>query len=469
MAEIRTIEYTITEQLTLTPTATQEAGVQGDDRATAVRFQLPAQLVTGYTLRLMMEDGRGGVDVTDALTVKHAGDVYYVEYILPLSWTQHGGEIAVRLMAYAVTDGTITQTAHSFEGRLRFRDKTTFVQKVGTQLEDTLAQVLEGIDEAQTAASNAIAACSGAQAAAEEAAGSATSAANATVAAGASKTAAQEAQTSAEGAAASAAAKATAAEKSAAAADSAKTAAENAKTAAAGSAGAAASSATAAAASAESAAAGAAAAETAKTDAESAKGNAAAAAENAAASASAAAGSKTAAETAADEAESAAATASAKAAEAVAAAAAGKMQLIRQITTTEEVQTLSLNKDNGDAAFSCDKVFLIVQFPAAIKLGTGGQTFYITETTGKIRYLYYAGTAHTTLILRMTAEVLGAESDAALGMTQIAFSQYDWSEDSINFGRTASGLTAIKSLVVGFEGSYKIPVGTIIKLYGRRA
>ncbi len=226
----------------------------------------------------------------------------------------------------------------------------------------------------------------------------------------------------------------------------------------------------------------------------SAKGSAESAAETAtekanaaASSASAAAASKTAAETAAETAtskasaasqsksaaESAAAVATTKASEASAsaanAAAAGKMQLIRQITTTEEVQTLSLNKDNGDAAFSCDKVFLIVQFPAAIKLGTGGQTFYITETTGKIRYLYYAGTAHTTLILRMTAEVLGAESDAALGMTQIAFSQYDWSEDSINFGRTASGLTAIKSLVVGFEGSYKIPVGTIIKLYGRRA
>ena len=156
-------------------------------------------------------------------------------------------------------------------------------------------------------------------------------------------------------------------------------------------------------------------------------------------------------------------------ASALAAAAGEKMQLIRQITTTAEAQTLSLNKDNSDAAFSCDKVFLIVQFPEAIKLGTGGQTFYITETTGKTRYLYYASTAHTTLILRMTAEVLGAESDAAAGMTQIAFSQYDWSEDSINFGRTASGLTAIKSLVVGFEGSYKIPVGTTITLYGRRA
>ena len=225
----------------------------------------------------------------------------------------------------------------------------------------------------------------------------------------------------------------------------------------------------------------------AKGSAESAAATATEKANAASSSASAAAASKTDAETAAETAtskasaasqaksaaESAAAVATTKASEASAsaanAAAAGKMQLIRQITTTAEAQTISLNKDNSDAAFSCDKVFLIVQFPAAIKLGTGGQTFYITETTGKTRYLYYAGTAHTTLILRMTAEVLGAESDAALGMTQIAFSQYDWSEDSINFGRTASGLTAIKSLVVGFEGSYKIPVGTIIKLYGRRA
>ena len=278
MAEIRTIEYTVTEQLTLTPTATQEAGVQGDDRATAVRFTLPTALTQGYRLQLMMEDGRGGVDVTDTLTVKGT-DSKYVEYILPLSWTQHGGEIKVRLMAFIYSEsGAVTQAAYSFEGRLRFRDKTTFVKKVGTHLEDTLVEVLAGIDDAQGAATNAIAACSGAQIAAEEAAGSATAAANAAVAAGKSETAAQEAQTAAENAAT-------------AAADS-KTAAQEAQTAAESAADTATAKATAAAASAASAAASAAAAES--------------SAENAAASATAATAAQAAAEAAATNAETSA-------------------------------------------------------------------------------------------------------------------------------------------------------------------
>ena len=97
MAELRTITYTITDSLIITPTATQEAGVRGDDKATLVRFHLPEALSTGYTLRLMMEDGRGGVDTTDPLTVQGSPEKY-VEYTIPLAWTQHGGEIALRLM-----------------------------------------------------------------------------------------------------------------------------------------------------------------------------------------------------------------------------------------------------------------------------------------------------------------------------------------------------------------------------------
>lgn len=239
MAEIRTIEYTVTEQLTLTPTATQEAGVQGDDRATAVRFTLPTALTQGYRLQLMMEDGRGGVDVTDTLTVKGT-DSKYVEYILPLSWTQHGGEIKVRLMAFIYSEsGTVTQAAYSFEGRLRFRDKTTFVKKVGTHLEDTLVEVLAGIDDARNAATNAIAAAGSASASeiiatdkaaaaaasAASAADSKTTATNAATAAAGSKTAAQEAQTAAESAAATATAKATAAAGSATAANNSATSA----------------------------------------------------------------------------------------------------------------------------------------------------------------------------------------------------------------------------------------------------
>ena len=239
MAEIRTIEYTVTEQLTLTPTATQEAGVQGDDRATALRFTLPTALTQGYRLQLMMEDGRGGVDVTDTLTVKGT-DSKYVEYILPLSWTQHGGEIKVRLMAFIYSEsGTVTQAAYSFEGRLRFRDKTTFVKKVGTHLADTLVEVLAGIDDARNAATNAIAAAGSASASeiiatdkaaaaaasAASAADSKTTAANAATAAAGSKTAAQEARTAAESAADTATAKATAAAGSATAANNSATSA----------------------------------------------------------------------------------------------------------------------------------------------------------------------------------------------------------------------------------------------------
>ena len=353
MAEIRTIEYTVTEQLTLTPTATQEAGVQGDDRATAVRFTLPTALTQGYRLQLMMEDGRGGVDVTDTLTVKGT-DSKYVEYILPLSWTQHGGEIKVRLMAFIYSEsGTVTQAAYSFEGRLRFRDKTTFVKKVGTHLEDTLVEVLAGIDDARNAATNAIAAAGSASASeiiatdkaaaaaasAASAADSKTTAANAATAAAGSKTAAQEARTAAESAADTATAKATAAAGSA-------TAANNSATSAAASAAAAESSAENAAASATDSATSATAATAAQSAAEEAAANATDACNGAQIFAATAADSKTAAEnastaaadskTAAQEARTAAesaadtATAKATAAAASAASAIGTVQAVQE-------------------------------------------------------------------------------------------------------------------------------------------
>lgn len=146
-----------------------------------------------------------------------------------------------------------------------------------------------------------------------------------------------------------------------------------------------------------------------------------------------------------------------------------KMKFIRKITTTEAVSTVTISTDTDGAAFACDKIFLIVQFPSAIKLGTGGQTLYIAEATSGNKYLYYASAAHTTLILRLTAEAVGADSSNPMGITQIAFSQYDWSEDPVNYGRTQSGLTGYKKIVAGFEGGYTFPVGTVLTLYGRNA
>ena len=46
----RQIAYTIGEDLSITPTAVQDGGVQGEHDATRVTFALPAALQSGYTL-----------------------------------------------------------------------------------------------------------------------------------------------------------------------------------------------------------------------------------------------------------------------------------------------------------------------------------------------------------------------------------------------------------------------------------
>lgn len=222
---LRTITYTITDALAVTPTATQQAGVQGDDNATLVQFKLPSVLQTGYLLRVVMVDSQGCMDTTEPLSVKGTEDKY-VEVLLPLSWTQHGGDMVLRLMASR--QGETTETAYSFEGKLRFKNKPMTIQKALSNLGYTLLEFLKRADEAEQAAQEAVdaqeaasAQAASAKASAAAAEQSATNASNAASAAGMSRTAA-------EGAAATAAEKATAAITSAAAAQTAQTAAEDA-------------------------------------------------------------------------------------------------------------------------------------------------------------------------------------------------------------------------------------------------
>ena len=132
---IRQITYTIGEDMQLTPTAVQDAGVQGEHNATQIGFALPATLRTGYKLYLEALDGRGGYDRTSALTLTD-GAVYTC---LPREWTQAGGELTLRLVAKAVAaDGTVTETVYTFEVRLRLRDRNIPENGVTPLLEQEL-------------------------------------------------------------------------------------------------------------------------------------------------------------------------------------------------------------------------------------------------------------------------------------------------------------------------------------------
>lgn len=209
------------------------------------------------------------------------------------------------------------------------------------------------------------------------------------------------------------------------------------------------------------------AAETAKTDAESAKAGAETAAASAAADAAAAADSKAAAEAAAT-------VAAAKAAEA--AAAGGKLQLIRQITTTEALGSMILSADMEDTGFSLDRFCLLIQFPEALELGqqTGKCVLSIYANGYTANYcLHYQAVVERARYVRLEGEIVGAAGDAPRCITSVAVGSENPFGNSLRTGWYGYGFTAIQKLIVNGtiagNDSAGLPAGTVLTLYGRKA
>lgn len=132
---IRTITWTVDEDMHVSPTRVQNAGVQGDDNATRVVFSLPAFLQTGHKLYIEYVDGVSGYDKTDPLDVVDGA----VHFDLPLKWTQHGGESTVRLVATKMIDDVETLVAHSKpECRIRFDGRAKAFAKIKSLIEGSI-------------------------------------------------------------------------------------------------------------------------------------------------------------------------------------------------------------------------------------------------------------------------------------------------------------------------------------------
>ncbi len=126
---IRTITWTVDEDMQVTPTRVQNAGVQGDDNATRVVFSLPAFLQEGYTLYIEHINAVNEWDKTDPLAVTDGA----VGCDLPLAWTQHGGEATVRLVAEQ--DGVVAYTA---KGRVRYDGRAKAFAKIKSLIEGSI-------------------------------------------------------------------------------------------------------------------------------------------------------------------------------------------------------------------------------------------------------------------------------------------------------------------------------------------
>lgn len=135
---IRTITWTVDDDMQVTPRGMQNAGVQGDDKATRIQFALPAFLQEGYTLYIECVDSVGEGDKTDPLAVIDGA----VSFDLPLAWTQHGGEATLRLVAEVEVEGVVAYTAI---GRVRYDGRATAFAKMKSLVDGSIQALLERI------------------------------------------------------------------------------------------------------------------------------------------------------------------------------------------------------------------------------------------------------------------------------------------------------------------------------------
>lgn len=155
---IRTVEWSVSADLSaVTPSTPVPAGVQGEDNATLAIFHLGAGSPLAnpvYQLYVECVNTAGEYDKTQPLTVTPEGDV---NVLIPLAWTQYGGENIVRLVA--VQDGQIVYTV---EGRMVFAGRNTAARKVDgllrTDIQQTLDKSRQWADEAKSSADTAVSA-----------------------------------------------------------------------------------------------------------------------------------------------------------------------------------------------------------------------------------------------------------------------------------------------------------------------
>lgn len=138
---VRTITWTVGEDMEVSPASIKKAGVQGDHHATLVEFKVPVKLQTGYNLYIQQLSSTDSYDITDALTVEEGK----VSFLLPISWTQDGGKAILRLVASErdVAEGTEPETVYSDKARIVYADRQTGFARVQSLITGAIHQMME--------------------------------------------------------------------------------------------------------------------------------------------------------------------------------------------------------------------------------------------------------------------------------------------------------------------------------------
>lgn len=131
------------EDGTVSPSAPQFGGVQGDRNGATVSFFVPFSLRgSRFRYRIEGEDGAGSFVSTEPLPLDDEG---YVTALLDERFTAAGGQILVRLVVSEVQDDNEITVVRSFDGRLFFADAPT--PGTDSPFRDTLSAMVVRADE----------------------------------------------------------------------------------------------------------------------------------------------------------------------------------------------------------------------------------------------------------------------------------------------------------------------------------
>ncbi len=133
---IRAVTFTVNNNMSVSPSATQYGGVQGEHNATEVVFTYGADSpLTNPQLTMYIEvmTSVGGYDKTNTLQPENNT----LHTLVPLAWTQYGAVTTLRLVAEL--DGAVAFTA---EGKIRFDERQTAMEKVDGLLRTSIGEAV---------------------------------------------------------------------------------------------------------------------------------------------------------------------------------------------------------------------------------------------------------------------------------------------------------------------------------------
>ena len=152
----RTITWTVGDDLKATPTALQNAGIQGEHEATEVVFRLPDR-VKDYNLYLEYLGGDGLWDTTAALP--YDAELGGLSFLLPRAWTRGGGAATLRLvLEQPAADVLQPPVRYTVPVRIRYADREVECGEEKRFLEQNVHRILSAGERAVNSATEAEAA-----------------------------------------------------------------------------------------------------------------------------------------------------------------------------------------------------------------------------------------------------------------------------------------------------------------------